>query len=131
MSIVNRIVIAQLVTGSWIMGRLETEDGFVEEAVQKGLANDGGLVLITPAEVVVHPGRDGKAQLMLPNYGFPILQFDMTKDVPRFFPAHAFAQYPEEAPPQYANHYTEGTSSIKIAPAGAIPGMAGTQRPVR
>lgn len=131
MSTINRTVIAQLVTGAWIMGRLETEDGFVDEAVQKGLTEDGGLVIMTPVEIVMQPGRDGKAQLMLPNYGFPVLQFDLTKDVPRFFPAHAFAQYPEEAPQMYADYYTQNTSSIQIAPAGALATKPGHLRPVK
>lgn len=121
MSTVNRIVIAQLTTGAWIMGRLETNDGFVDEAVQKGLTEDGGLVIITPLEVVMQPTPNGKAQLVLPPYGYPVLQFDVTKDVPRFFPAHAFAQYPDEAPQHLADYYTQTTSSIQIAPAGSVP----------
>lgn len=127
MSTVNKIVIAQLVTGAWVMGRLETEDGFVDEAVQKGLT-EGGLVIITPVEVHMQPTPGGKAQLVLPPYGFPVLQFDVTKDVPRFFPAHAFVQYPDEAPQQYADFYTQTTSSIQIAPAGSVPPKL---RPVR
>jgi len=120
MSAVNKIVIAQLVTGAWIVGRIETNDGFLEEALEKGLAK-GGLVITTPLEVVMQPGPGGKAQLMLPPYGYPIIQFDVTKDVPRFFPTHTFVQYPDEAPQQIADYYMQSTSSIQIAPAGAVP----------
>lgn len=130
MSTVNKIVIAQIVTGAWIVGRIETNDGFIDEAVQAALTSDGGLVITTPLEVVMQPTPSGKAQLLLPPYGYPVITFDPTKDVPRFFPAHAFAQYPDECPQQIADYYIQSTSSIQIAPAGSVPPRPGHLRPV-
>lgn len=122
------IVIAQFVSGVWVIGRLETKNGFVDEAVQEQLSGEGHITLITPLEIHVQPMPGGKAQVMMVPCGFPVIQYDATKEIPMAFPAHAFMRYPDEAPQQYADSYRQSTSSIQIAPAGAVPGVAGHPR---
>lgn len=103
----KKVIIAQLVTGGWIIGEMEANDPALP-----GVSVE--LPIINAHDLMVHPTPDGRAQVALMPYGFPI-GHRQGRETVRMFPGHAFLQFPEEAPKQFADMYLQQTSGIQLA----------------